>query len=348
VSQSVFHEIFTMKQLPTTKFLPCQVSSFTTHLRVFNNHYTEILKCVASVIFLVWNQDPSIGSVRSILNMIYRGKQLVVLVILYSVANTIPFYAISKIGAPIFTVVMQLKIFATAGFSTFMLKRKYSATKWRALLLLIVGCILVSSPIISKSISSSSPSPAISSNSTVFVSSIDTESETDRLARLGPIFGLLATLIQATISGFTSVYFEALLKDNDDYASIWERNLQLSFFSICVLVVGMLWEQIGQSDGTTLQKTPQIFANWTILSVLIASLQALGGILVAGTLKHADSVLKCFATAVSIILTSIVGYLFLESQMDMFVALGYVTTVISIFNYTLDATPAVELSNNSP
>lgn len=254
-----------------------------------------------------------------------------------------------------FTVVMQLKIFATAGFSTCMLGRAYSATKWRALILLVVGCILVSSPVFNKA----TPPPTISqSNSTEIVSlphSSSSESTSslfgsfdvifEILSSYGPgLLGLCATLLQATISGFTSVYFEALLKDKDDETTIWERNFQLAFYSIVVMILTVVSEQIlsdpsMSTTSSTSEPLPEMFANWTFLAVIIAILQALGGLLVAGTLRYADSVLKCFATAVSIGLTSIVGYFFLGNQVDFIVTLGYVVTIISIFNYTLDATP---------
>ena len=61
--------------------------------------------------------------------------------------------------------------------------------------------------------------------------------------------------------------------------------------------------------------------------------------LVAATLKYADAVLKCFATAVAIIITSVLSYVLLGSSIDAFASLGMLTTVLSIFNYTLDTSP---------
>jgi hypothetical protein len=42
---------------------------------------------------------------------------------------------------------------------------------------------------------------------------------------------------------------------------------------------------------------------------------------------------------VSIVLTSIIGFFFLGNHVDFIVILGYIVTIISIFNYTLDSTP---------
>ena len=328
----------------------------------------EIIKLVVSYLFLRLDSELSNKvSIFNLYSLLLRGKKLIILVLLYSIANTIPFYAVKLIGAPIFTVIMQLKIFATAGFSTCMLGREYSSTKWRALVLLVIGCILVSSPIINQStINSNTLKPSqqqqgeeeegiISGNDllkeeeekiTINNSFLSLISIFISLFGSG-IFGLFITLIQASISGFTAVYFERLLKDKDDDTTIWERNFQLAFYSIIILLATVMYEQIGSELPTTINSTSSsssssdssqssLFHNWTYLAFIIAFLQALGGLLVAGTLRYADSVLKCFATAVSIVLTSIIGYFFLGNVVDLIVTLGYCVTVISIFNYTLD------------
>lgn len=306
--------------------------------------------------------DPSLANkatLRSLFSLLSRGRKLLVLVLLYAVANVIPFYAINKVGAPIFTVVMQLKIFATAGFSSCMLKRIYSSTKWRALILLVVGCILVSTPVMDPPPPSTiEVSPLQNSTAILSASSVPFSSPypfleifapaLDLLFSYGPgLLGLCATLLQASISGFTSVYFEALLKDDD--TTIWERNFQLAFYSLVVMIITVFSDQIlndpslspsPSSSPSSLPTQPnEMFSHWTYFAIIIAVLQALGGLLVAGTLRYADSVLKCFATAVSIVLTSIIGFFFLGNHVDFIVMLGYCVTVISIFNYTLDVTP---------
>lgn len=64
----------------------------------------------------------------------------------------------------------------------------------------------------------------------------------------------------------------------------------------------------------------------------------------AATLKYADSILKTLAAAGAIILSTVLGHLFLGGPMDLIVSIGAMTTIIAIANYTLDATPA----NNLP
>jgi len=68
----------------------------------------------------------------------------------------------------------------------------------------------------------------------------------------------------------------------------------------------------------------------------VSILQAAGGLLVAATLKYADAILKTLATCGSIVLSAIVGYIFLDGTLDIFVVLGCLSTILAIFNYTLD------------
>jgi len=74
---------------------------------------------------------------------------------------------------------------------------------------------------------------------------------------------------------------------------------------------------------------------------LISLIQATGGLLVAATLKYADAVLKTLATSGSIVISAILGFLFLEGSLDMFVSLGALCTILAIINYTFS-----DVSNN--
>ena len=51
----------------------------------------------------------------------------------------------------------QLKILSTAGFAVLILGRNISSTKWRALFLLVLSCVLVASPAFNASNCGDSP-----------------------------------------------------------------------------------------------------------------------------------------------------------------------------------------------
>jgi hypothetical protein len=67
------------------------------------------------------------------------GKEMLLLVILYTISNISGFNALPLIGAAWHSVLVQLKILTTALFGVCFLRRQYSSTKWRALVLLLLG-----------------------------------------------------------------------------------------------------------------------------------------------------------------------------------------------------------------
>ena len=77
-----------------------------------------------------------------------------------------------------------------------------------------------------------------------------------------------------------------------------------------------------------------------MITVIITIMNGSTGLVVAATLKYADAVLKCLATSCAIIVTSVVGYFFFESVVDVFVSIGMLTVILAVFNYTLDTTAA--------
>jgi solute carrier family 35 (UDP-sugar transporter), member A1/2/3 len=148
--------------------------------------------------------------------------------------------------------------------------------------------------------------------------------------------------LQFTISGFASVYFEGMLKNKEEPISIWERNFQLAFYSVLFLGLTAYFQHSyrymqGAVADSAAGYVP--FRGWSPFSSLLCVANAVAGLLVAATLKYADAVLKCFATSVAIIITSVLSYVLLGSSIDVFAALGMLTTVLSIFNYTLDTSP---------
>jgi UDP-sugar transporter A1/2/3 len=129
-----------------------------------------------------------------------------------------------------------------------------------------------------------------------------------------------------------------MLKKSDVKLGVWHRNFQLAFFSVLFLYCVILYEFY--SSNTAPQASyPVMFQGWTKTAVLITLVQSGGGLLVAATLKFADSILKTLATSGAIFLSAVLGRVLLNGQLDMFVALGGFTTIIAIFNYSFDATP---------
>lgn len=271
--------------------------------------------------------------------LLIHAEKIIILVILYSVANILSYFALARVDAALYTVVLQLKILTTAAFSVVFLGRSFSGAKWRALILLVFGCILVASPAFDR----------------------DREedfSATTNTSSLGHVvnvaLGIAAILVMVTVSGYTAVYFESMLKK--EKISVWERNFQLAFYSVLLLILIIASEMSYQSNdmsgsSETLTSTqsagrisavwfkwPRLFKGWTFNAFLLAAIQAGGGLLVAATLKYADSILKTLATSGSIVLSAVLGYLLLGADLDIFVSIGCCCTILAICNYSLDTT----------
>lgn len=150
------------------------------------------------------------------------------------------------------------------------------------------------------------------------------------------MLGIGACCLIVTISGFCSVYLESMLKLSEVKLGIWHRNFQLALWSVAFLIVTLIYESITQPH-TAVPKA--LFSGWTVNTWIITLLNAGGGLLVAATLKYADSILKTLAISGSIVLSAIFGWMLLGGQLDIFVSLGCVSTIIAIFNYTFDTTP---------
>mmetsp|Transcript_4239 Transcript_4239/g.6951 ORF Transcript_4239/g.6951 Transcript_4239/m.6951 type:complete len:171 (-) Transcript_4239:1896-2408(-) len=167
------------------------------------------------------------------------------------------------------------------------------------------------------------------------------------------------------ISGFASIYFEQMLKKQGEKITIWERNFQLAFCSIWLLLLVMMYDIYNQlwfpenynaaaaDAGSSVSRTSasflselSMFQGWTVNTVLIAFIQASGGLLVAATLKYADSILKTLATSGSIVLSAILGYLLLGGALDIFIIIGCICTILAICNYTFDVTIAPSTRTN--
>ena len=119
--------------------------------------------------------------------LINRSSKMAVLAMIYGAMNILSFVSLRNISAGMFTIFAQLKILTTATCSSVMLQRSYSMTKWRALISLMMGVLLFSEPIWNNDDNSNLPE-----GGNVFL-------------------GMMAVLIEVTLSGFASIYFDILL-----------------------------------------------------------------------------------------------------------------------------------------
>ena len=205
----------------------------------------------------------------------------------------------------LFQVTYQLKILTTAFFAVVILKRSLHSIQWSSLVILLTGVIMVQ-------LAQGSPK--------VIPSGI----EQNRL------LGFTAALTACFLSGFAEIYFEKILKGSD--ISIWMRNVQLSLLS---LPIGFITCYL--NDGKVIKHRGFFFGyDWFVIYLVI--LQACGGLIVAVVVKHADNILKGFATSLAIVISCVASIYLFDFQLTFQFTVGAAFVICSIFMYSYQPT----------
>ena len=219
--------------------------------------------------------------------------------------NILGFVALGHLDASTFSIVAQMKVFTTAIFSVFILGRNLPARKWRALATLTLGVVLISNEAMPRS----QPGP--------------NETRRDHEHRYKEfMIGMAASFGDVVLSGFVSIYFEMVLKSKTETFSVWDRNLQLAFWS------SLIYAPIMMYDNPT-----DPFQGWSVATLGCAAVGALGGVLVALSIKYTDSIMKTIATTGSIVLTTVLNAAFLSGPFTLPIWAGGLVVVVSVFNY---------------
>jgi UDP-sugar transporter A1/2/3 len=144
--------------------------------------------------------------------IVNRGDwvKLTVPSLLYTLQNSLQYFSMSQLSAPVFQVLYQMKIVTTAIFSVIILSRRITGLQWLSIVALSGGVALVQ---LSQQTGSSSSSD---NNNNSFL-------------------GFVSVICGCLTSGFAGVYFEMVLKQSK--ASIWVRNIQLSAIGIIISAV---------------------------------------------------------------------------------------------------------------
>ncbi|KAF3819594.1 hypothetical protein GH733_015103 [Mirounga leonina] len=158
------------------------------------------------------------------------------------------------------------------------------------------------------------------------------ELDSKELSAGSQFVGLMAVLTACFSSGFAGVYFEKILKETKQ--SVWIRNIQLGFFGS---IFGLMGVYI--YDGELVSKNG-FFQGYNRLTWIVVILQALGGLVIAAVIKYADNILKGFATSLSIILSTLISYFWLQDFVPTSVFfLGAILVITATFLYGYDPKP---------
>eukprot|EP01139_Manchomonas_bermudensis_P023551 Amastigsp_a841263_244.p1 type:complete len:373 gc:universal Amastigsp_a841263_244:1-1119(+) len=223
--------------------------------------------------------------------------------IIYVVQNNLLFVATSNLDAATTQLTYQLKLLTTALLSVLMLGKVLSSIQWAALFVLTLGVTCVQLGIMEPSSDDGDHAPSGSQ----FV-------------------GLSAVIAACVLSGFAAVYFEKILKGSN--VSIWIRNIQLGAIGSVVAAGGAFWK-----DGGSIAARGFFSGYNSIVWLLILDF-ALGGLVVAVVVRHADNVVKGFATSFSVIVCAIFSIMFLGLSPTLLFSLGSVLVLVATFMYS--------------
>jgi len=221
---------------------------------------------------------------------------LIVLIpaLLYLIQNTLLYVALSNLSAPFFQVTYQMKTLTTAIVSVLMLNRRYNVIQWFCLVGLGIGVAVV-----------------------VTGENGGNSAKTD--ASMNMVVGLTAVSVACFSSALAGVYFEKVLKRKEGSGdkppvSLWMRNIQLAFFSICIGGMQILSKSNSESKPFLHGFTPMVR--------LLIFLQVAGGLLVAAIIKYADNVVKGLATGVSVVTSTFCSMLIFGTPLTTSFAAG--------------------------
>ncbi|GAX22883.1 solute carrier family 35 (UDP-sugar transporter), member A1/2/3 [Fistulifera solaris] len=270
---------------------------------------SESLKLTLSVIYILLIQKKTFGSILQYLKEDKRNTLLLAVpASAYNFQMSMEYVALANINAALFSVLVQSKLLFTATFAALFLRQKLKYIQIVSLTQLTTGVMLCN------------------------LAKMATSSSSETLDQAMWV-GISATLAIALSSGFASVYTEKVIKaqkgrtvQDQDYGLAYTQ-VQLALMSIVTIGAYAAfrdWDAI---------VTNGLFHNFSTGAFLSVASSALGGLIVAGVLKYADSVLKGYATALSVILTGVLSRIMFGTELNAIYFMGISNVVIAVILY---------------
>jgi len=259
----------------------------------------ELLKFGVSLIMVARDEGGLLDMVRAVRRTLSRANEMMrmaVPALSFGAQNFLYYVALSHLSATSYQLWSQTKTLFTALFFVKLLGEVLRLRQWFALGLLTVGVGMVQ---LADATAAGAVSAAGVEGTYAVVASI----------------GIAAVLASSVLSGFANVYFEKVLKtarQREDSGgaegagtaplTLWMRNVQLGVFAIPQAAVLLALS----AHARLVMRTHGVLAGFTPAVWTSTALTASGGLLVASVVKHADTVLKTYATATAILVTCLV------------------------------------------
>ncbi|RKO92240.1 nucleotide-sugar transporter [Blyttiomyces helicus] len=283
----------------------------------------ELLKLIACVIGLAVQEGSVAAAVRTLRAEIPSRETLQMIVPsgIYAVQNNLLYTALSNLDAATYQVTYQVKILTTALFSVLMLGKHLTKMRWISLVMLLIGVAMVQTQ-------GEAGDKALARTVTAAVAAVAEKAAVAATAPTQSRFvGISAVLTAAVLSGFAGCYFERVLKSYK--TSMLVRNVQLGLFGTLFSLLAML-----STDGRAVWEGG-LMQGWNGNTWLVVLNQAFGGLLVSVVVKYADSILKGFASSISIVLSSIIAAICLNFVPSAEFIVGATVVIAAGYLYSL-------------
>ena len=157
----------------------------------------------------------------------------------------------------------------------------------------------------------------------------------------------LLMAVQGLCSCFASVYNEYLLKGKastaNQSAPLMVQNVFMYLNSILCNLLFLVFK--GDFVSVFQWKSIQSIGHPIVIGIIVNS--ATTGLVTSVFLKSLNSILKSFANAIEILLTTFVSYILFNSPLDLFTALAVLVVVCASFVYNLNPVKNEDLRRES-
>jgi len=228
----------------------------------------------------------------------------------YFVSNNCMFYIIRELGPTTYQITSNLKVLSTALLMRVCLDRKLSWTKWKALVLLVLG-------------------------------SVNAElTDGDGKHLRGSFLGYFVVISSCFISSLGGVLSEKLLKGTTDLHlsdCIHWQNIQLYFFGVIFgLLSLMFFSDFNVSDGILHG------FNFAAYSAVIAL--TVSGVSVSFILKYIDNIAKCFVMTASTLCVAWIHTSLKNENISLRLLSSIVLTFLALDQYNAKKSPWMSCS----
>ncbi|CAJ1954865.1 unnamed protein product [Cylindrotheca closterium] len=285
------------------RFVMKERPKFLTSAAVIGSECTKLTLSLLYILFI--EKRPPESIVQYFRDDLKNTMLVAVPASAYNLQTSLEFVALANLDAAMFSVLVQTKLLFTATFSYIVLGRKLKYIQVISLVLLTVGVMLCNMKFNARGI----------------------EDEKDTFT------GICATLGIAISSGFASVYTEKVIKAHRATSpvsgaySLAYTQVQLAVMSLVTIGIYAILHDFREIFQYGL------FHNFNFGAFLAVLNSAIGGLIVASVLKHADSILKGYATAVSVIMTGVLSMVLFGTKLNTAYFMGIINVVVAVLLY---------------